>query len=557
MRLAAARPAPEEATPATPLDVTRAASRQASLEAAAAGAADPAPPPDRLPCAPAPAGAGSVAERFLVLANMLRVLNRPDDVAGFLQRALAELPGVAAAEVALEPKAPCGAQWEWHRRVVGSGGDFGYIALQVADAEAFRPCLTALTNLIALVGQEMQSRQRLLRAERAEARLRRLLDTTQGRLAEQEGQARTLAQIARKTRNGVIVTDADGKVVWVNDSCQRITGYGLQDFVGRNPGKMLQGELTDPAASEEMGRARRNGEGCRVEIVNYAKDGRPIVLDIEIVPVRAADGTLEGFVAIETDVTETKRTLAALDEAKRQAEAANMAKSAFLAQMSHELRTPLNGILGFSELLAAPGLPLSEAKRAEYAGDIHGAATHLHRLLSDLLNVSALEAGRLHLASDPVPVAESLAEVLRGFGADLEGRGIAVLQEGLERGPDGPLRVRGDRRALVQILYNLISNALKHVPDGGQLAVTAQRSGRSLAIGIEDDGPGLPEEKHAELFQPFATIGDPLLTRQSGTGLGLSIVRGLVLAQGGSIRAGASRWGGACIAFALPLAEEA
>jgi hypothetical protein len=487
---------------------------------------------------------GAVADHFLVVANMLRVLDRLSDMAAFVRLAVAEVPGVAHAEVVLDAgDAPArDPQWDWVQAIVGGGTVFGHVCLTLSDRTAFQACAKPLVNLIALIGQELQSRARLARAEQAEARLKALLDTAEGKLAEQQNQARALSQIARRTHNGVIVTDAEGRVTWVNDSFTRITGYTLEEMAGRSPGAVLQGERTDPEASEAMSRARCDGTPCRVEIANYTKDGRELWLDIEIVPVRDETGRIEAFIAIETDVTETKQTLHALHEAKQEAEAANMAKSAFLAQMSHELRTPLNGILGFSELLAAPGLPLGEAKRQEYASDIHGAATHLHTLLSDLLNVSALEAGRLKLASDPVALDEALAETLRGFRADIESRALVVERD-------------GGRRALVQILYNLVSNALKHVPDGGRLAISARPDGLGhLAIAVEDDGPGLPEEKMAELFEPFATIGDPLLTRQSGTGLGLSIVRGLTQAQGGSIRAGASRWGGAAITVVLPLA---
>lgn len=492
-----------------------------------------------------------LAAQFLALATVLPRLEGPATLRSELAGALAQLPGVATATLGLvEAPAPVPSA-DWMRTIGAAGQSFGWLALDLSDPIRFAPVVEPLERFLALLGQELRSRARLSRALTAEEQRRRLLVRLSDRLADREQEHRRLAEIARRTHNGVIVTDRAGKVTWVNDSFTRITGYPLEALIGRSPGAILQGRDTDPAAVSVMSQAIARGESCRVEILNYTKDGRGLWLDIEIVPLRNGCGALDGFVAIEADITAKKQAMAALTRAKQDAEAANRAKSAFLAQMSHELRTPLNGILGFSEMLVSCADRLSPDKRQAYASDIHEAGSHLLHLLTDLLTLSAVEAGRMQLTCAATDAAPAAKEALRGFRATIEQRRIRVVCEGLDHLPP----VRADHRALVQIFYNLISNALKHAPTGGRIGLIANAGPDRVGFSVIDDGPGLPPDKLEGLFQPFATISNPHLTRPSGAGLGLSIVRGLVTAQDGTVQAGASRWGGARICFSLPCAE--
>jgi two-component system cell cycle sensor histidine kinase PleC len=227
----------------------------------------------------------------------------------------------------------------------------------------------------------------------------------------------------------------------------------------------------------------------------------------------------------------------ARDEAltkRYEAETANAAKSAFLANMSHELRTPLNAILGFSEIIAERAMgPEALERYCGYARDIHSSGAHLLSLINDLLDVAKIEAGKMEI--DPRPI--DPRSLMEAVGRLMASRFAARQQNfTIVPAPDLPLLV-ADERAVKQMLLNLISNAVKFTPPGGNIALTC---GMSRAGGMEfcvdDDGPGIAPEKLARVFQPFSQIDNRFDREAGGTGLGLALVQGLAELHGGSAR---------------------
>ena len=218
--------------------------------------------------------------------------------------------------------------------------------------------------------------------------------------------------------------------------------------------------------------------------------------------------------------------------AKRyEAETSNAAKSAFLANMSHELRTPLNAILGFSDIIANRAMGEGAMERySDYARDIHHSGSHLLSLINDLLDVAKIEAGRMEI--DPKPVDPTY--VMESINRIMGGRFAARRQEfSIATAPDLPLLL-ADERALKQMLLNLVSNAVKFTPPGGQVTMTCgmNRDG-GMEFCVEDDGPGIPSAKLARIFQPFSQIDNRFDREAGGTGLGLALVQGLVQLHGG------------------------
>ena len=221
--------------------------------------------------------------------------------------------------------------------------------------------------------------------------------------------------------------------------------------------------------------------------------------------------------------------------AKRyEAETANAAKSAFLANMSHELRTPLNAILGFSEIIAERAIGSEALDRyCDYARDIHSSGSHLLSLINDLLDVAKIEAGKMEI--DPRPL-DPLA-VMEAVGRLMASRFAARQQHfTVVPAPDLPLLV-ADERAVKQMLLNLVSNAAKFTPPGGNIALTCGvgRDG-GMEFCVDDDGPGIAPEKLARIFQPFSQIDNRFDREAGGTGLGLALVQGLVQLHGGTAR---------------------
>jgi CheY-like chemotaxis protein len=237
-----------------------------------------------------------------------------------------------------------------------------------------------------------------------------------------------------------------------------------------------------------------------------------------------------GTIWIAEDVTERRRLDAALATARDAAEAASRAKSAFLANTSHEIRTPLNGLLGLARL--AMREDLGTARRQEYLGQILDSAQSLAGIMSDILDVSKIEAGRLGLEDTPFDLHDALRAIHHAYDSLAEVKGLSLQLVIADR---LPATVRGDPVRVRQILSNFITNALKFT-ERGHVRIEAEpaTSGRVL-IKVSDTGPGVPAEMRTRLFTPFSQ-GDSSTTRRfGGTGLGLSICRELAQLMGGQV----------------------
>ncbi|MGE4373295.1 MAG: sensor histidine kinase [Xanthobacter sp.] len=234
--------------------------------------------------------------------------------------------------------------------------------------------------------------------------------------------------------------------------------------------------------------------------------------------------------------------------ARADAEEANAAKSRFLAAMSHELRTPLNAILGFSELLSTEaGTALDTERKAEYARIIHESGQHLLGLVNDILDLSRVEAGAYLLEPEAINMADLVESCTRMLKMDAERAGVR-LQTTL----DGRLPpLTADKRALRQIVLNLISNAVKFTPEGGRVRVSMHRTADQMMLRVRDTGPGMQPDEVARLGEPFFQAGDRA-QQARGSGLGLAVVKGLVKLHQGEFRVDSSPGRGTCVTILLP-----
>jgi len=221
---------------------------------------------------------------------------------------------------------------------------------------------------------------------------------------------------------------------------------------------------------------------------------------------------------------------AELEEARIKAEQQNAGKSRFLANMSHELRTPLNAIMGFSDIMRQRLFGPMSDRYAEYADLIHESGTHLLELINDVLDMSKIEAERFELARETFDARDAIAAVLRLMRGQAERAGVTLRAElSID-----PLEADADRRAVKQIAFNLISNALKFTPRGGTVTVVAQPFSEILEISVTDTGVGISPQDLARLGRPFEQAGDAD-NRQAGSGLGLSLVRAFARLHGGEM----------------------
>ncbi|MFN0195004.1 MAG: sensor histidine kinase [Aestuariivirga sp.] len=232
-------------------------------------------------------------------------------------------------------------------------------------------------------------------------------------------------------------------------------------------------------------------------------------------------------------VNELRKERDRAEESKKRAEEANKAKSAFLATMSHELRTPLNAILGFSEILKGELFgPMNVPAYKTYAGDIHQSGGYLLSLINDILDLSRIEAGRKELRDEPLLVNELIDDARYLLRIKAREKNITIAED-----PFGPLpKLLADRRAVNQVLINLLTNAIKFTPPGGKVLVTAQRNVLGdLDISIADTGPGIPPEEIDAAMKAFSRGSLASKAAVEGAGLGLPICKGIMELHGGAI----------------------
>ena len=345
-------------------------------------------------------------------------------------------------------------------------------------------------------------------------------------------QAERLAEIARRTSDAVIITDASGRIEWVNEGFHRLSGYTLDEAVGRRTRDFLRGPKTDHASAGRIDDLVADGGARTAELLSYAKDGREYLVSIEVVPLRGESGLDTGFMAIASDVTEQRRTMDALRAAQARAEAASRSKSEFLANMSHEIRTPLTAILGFADLLRDEA---SAGQRLEIVDTIKSAGAHLLTVINDILDLSKIEADRMTVERVETPLGTILHEVDSLLRSRAIGKGLGL--DTILATPV-PARIMSDPTRLRQILMNLVGNAVKFTEAGHVSVVTSlrDRDGRPwLRIDVEDSGPGMSPEQAGCLFTAFGQADTTVTRKHGGTGLGLTICRRLAGLMGGAV----------------------
>ena len=366
---------------------------------------------------------------------------------------------------------------------------------------------------------------------------------------EAAAQLTKLSQAIDQSPIAVMITDTTGRIEYVNSKYVELTGYTAQEVTGK---KTIDAEAGETAAGEieRVLHTLRDGGLWRGELEQRRKDGTPYWAAASISPIRGPDGAVSHFLAIKEDISQRKRMEREIVTARNQAQTASRSKSQFLANMSHELRTPLNAIIGFSEIIRDKALGGDIDERyAGYAEDINISGRHLLDLVNEILDLSKIEAGHFTISPESVDLQEVCRGMIRVMTLEAQKRSLDLR---VELSPDLP-PLMADLRGLKKIILNLLSNALKFTPEGGQVTLRAERSeDGGVSIVVSDNGVGIPEDQIERVMLPFEQIDNQYSRSGGGTGLGLALISGLTELHGGRVHVDSSVGEGTTVIVSFP-----
>ncbi len=409
-----------------------------------------------------------------------------------------------------------------------------------------------------------------------------VIDVTEQKIADklnQEAELR-LKDAIENISEAFVLWDADNKLVLCNSKYQQFHSLPASVCVPGTPYEAVASTAKEPVVRQRMQlQTPETAEGSTFEV--QLGDSRWLQINER----RTKDG---GFVSVGTDITALKKQEERLLQSERElmmtvrdlqkerllaeqqsqrladladkyarektrAEAANRSKSEFLANMSHELRTPLNAIIGFSEVMQGQMFgPLGAEKYLEYARDINRSGQFLLDVISDILDMSKIEAGRVQLEIKASGLAAIVEEALRIVTPRATESGLEILCK-----LDHKLEAEVDRRAIKQVVINILANAVKFTPGNGRITIGTQRRGDQAVIEIADNGIGIPRSDIAKLGRPFEQVENQFTKTKGGSGLGLAISKSLIELHGGALQIDSEVGRGTTVKVVLPLHAKA
>ncbi|PKQ07409.1 MAG: hypothetical protein CVT72_03290 [Alphaproteobacteria bacterium HGW-Alphaproteobacteria-11] len=347
--------------------------------------------------------------------------------------------------------------------------------------------------------------------------------------------------------------DTLSQVIFMSPAVEPILGRKSEEFIGRPVDEAMIHPDDFPRVRDAFIECAVDGRQVQFDYRFLHSNGSYIWLETTMSPVRNETGkrTTE-IIGVSRHISERKRHEMELMDARERAEAANRTKSRFLANMSHELRTPLNAIIGFSEILRMQMFgQLGHARYLEYAQLINESGALLLDLISDILDMSKIEAGKYELHPEPVDLRNLMESSLRLVRGRAEENGIGLA---LTMADDLAVdEIVADERALKQIMLNLLSNSIKFTPSGGKVSVKVVETDSGISIAVSDNGRGIPADQIARLGRPFEQVATDAALSKQGTGLGLALVRSLTELHGGAMSIESELEKGTVVTVRLPL----
>jgi PAS domain S-box-containing protein len=394
-------------------------------------------------------------------------------------------------------------------------------------------------------------------------------DITERKVAvEKEERARAVALAENRFRelienapDAILQVDPTGTIVVANRTAELLFGYSRQELLGENVDilvpAMARGHHSRHRASfARAPKVRPMGSG--MELFALRKDGIEIPVEISLSPSHQDGGT--NVTAAIRDVSERKQAeaqmrslqvnyMTELEARQKEAERLNGLKSEFLASMSHELRTPLHTIIGFAELLGEEGEGPLNDKQKRFLQHIQEDSQHLLGLINDVLDLSKIEAGAMSLRIEHVSLADAISDAVNAIRPRAAMKSLVLENQNRFAG-----LVAVDSMRLKEVFYNLLGNAVKFTPEGGNITLETEENGQFVRITVADSGIGIPPDQLEEIFEKFYQAGYATSGVREGTGLGLAISRRLIEMHGGTIWIESEPGSGSRFHFTVPKA---
>lgn len=415
---------------------------------------------------------------------------------------------------------------------------------------------------------EVKVRERTTELQAANQRLRQDINQRQ----QAEKQLKFQAQLLGQVRDAVVAVDIAHRVIHWNPAAEQHYGIKAEDAIGKPITECYEYLWLKPEDKTKANEALATCGFWQGENIHRKLNGQEIYVESSVSVLKDEQGNNIGMLALIRDITERKQLEIerkkveqelklknlALEEAKRQAETANQAKSEFLANISHEIRTPLNAILGFSDLLQSE---VKEPPIASYVKSIASSGRTLLALINDILDLSKIEAGKLELYYEPVDLRGLIQEILQIFSPTAKDKNL-LFRSNID--DQVPPAIDIDEVRLRQILFNVVGNALKFTEQGyvqinirAHLYSTEAEEKVWLEIAVEDTGIGIAREQQQRIFEAFVQSSGKSDRQYGGTGLGLAITKRLINMMGGIITLQSQLGKGSIFTFVFPAVSPA
>ena len=365
-----------------------------------------------------------------------------------------------------------------------------------------------------------------------------------------EDTLRKLSLAVEQNPNSIVITDLHANIEYVNEAFIKTSGYHRDELIGKNQSQ-LSSKKTSQIVYKTMWEQLKIGKSWQGEFINKAKQGHEYTELALISPIRQPDGKITHYLGIKENITESKQNQAILLAAIVRAESLAKSKAQFFATMSHEIRTPMNGIINFSELALLHDMP---DNIRDYLKKINNASLGLLNILNDILDLSKLEAGAIHINIEHFAIDELIDDLHGLFMEASKQKGLSLT---LIMAPGVPRYLLGDKLRLEQVLINLLGNAIKFTASGSvTLNITLQqliRSQAKLLFAVTDTGIGISAADQNKLFRPFSQVDDSITRRFGGTGLGLALSHNMIQLMGGEFSVTSRLGQGSQFSFTLTL----